>query len=242
MQAACFSGCVQMLANIFMLKEASIASIRDSDMSASAIVRGHIAERKALVSYGAVAEALLASVQTEMKALAEAGFDNEKSALGEQQVAHCGASQVSTVPAAPRAPMCRTDSCQAEIDVVVGEAQASTSHYSPGATATAAGKYKLLFCEPACLVVGQQQQLKLHVCPAEQQVLSAPTTITGNCVSPNHQGGTEGVAGNGAASEYEFCCEAGSCAGDAAAVRLLVWTDGGVLLDQEVLVCNGRIR
>eukprot|EP00775_Hariotina_reticulata_P010122 gene10122-10280_t len=93
MQAACFAGCVQLLANIFMVKKT--AAIVDDCSSRNSSHSGKL--------HGSVEEAA---------AYATAG--------------------ATVAVAAP-------------------------------------GQYKLLSCEPACLVAGRQQQLKLHVCPAGQQ-------------------------------------------------------------------------
>eukprot|EP00775_Hariotina_reticulata_P010121 gene10121-10279_t len=188
MQAACFAGCVQLLANIFILKDAATSGNSASNLSAPASRKGQGGVREAAVSHAAVAETLLVAVQT--------------------------------------------------------EALASTSDKLPRATVAVAapGQFKLLSCEPACLVAGRQQQLKLHVCPAGQQQLAGPDAAIDNMVRPDCQGVTGNMTGSKVLSTSQGAGgEPESRAGDAA-VRLLVLTDGAVLLDQEVLVCGGVVR
>jgi hypothetical protein len=129
LQAACFPGCVQLLANVIALPAAAAAATASSGSST--------AEDLAAIQSSSFVATLLSSLTEQLKTVCSAG------------AGLAGQLAVDSAPA---------------VDVLVGGATASSV-----AAAAAAGNapnypdVSLQWCNLACLTVGMQQQLTLHL-------------------------------------------------------------------------------
>lgn len=158
MQAACFAGCVQLLANIFTLGNANsnaTSSKNSSGIGGAGCGAFAAAAREEVIGGGNAATTLLSAVREAMKAQGGALSFSKREDKGNR-----------TAAAELQMP-CRTDSANAEVDVVFANTMASTTGPAAGSNSdvalVAAAVVQLLYCEPACLVSGREQQLVLHV-------------------------------------------------------------------------------